>query len=529
LKRRCRTIVWLAYCGAGALSCNQILGIEQPTDRIDGGGPGGSTGGAMGAGGSAGTGGSTGTGGSSGTGGGTGTGGRAGTGGSTGTGGGTGTGGRAGTGGSTGTGGSAGTLCRDRQASDSTGIYVSTSGTDGASCGDRVQPCRLIQTGINRADMLGRSVVYVNAGTYDERLTLAAGIRVEGGWGAVGQVWSPICTATASEAVTVQPSSGNTTVFADALGGTASLAWLSIKSKQAASAPGESLYGVFARGTTTRLDLEQVRITVGPGGNGSSGARGADGIPGTGMCTPAGDGLKGSDGALGGGAVPGTFDMNGYVPGDATVGPTGGVGHNGVAMEGASSCVGCWAVCQIRQGTADQCESSVGPDSCGMNDGSPGCGGPGGRGGQGGRGGGSSIALFVWGATVNVIGGSLAGGNGGLGAAGGAGGNGGPGAAGVEGTKGPLCLSGQCIYQVTGGSSCSSLLRSVQGRGGVGGNGGPGGIGGQGGGGAGGSSFAVYKGGGGNVTVSAETALANGSAGTSMGNGAAGAARTIGP
>jgi len=162
-----------------------------------------------------------------------------------------------------------------------------------------------------------------------------------------------------------------------------------------------------------------------------------------------------------------------------------------------------------------------------MNDGIPGCGGRGGAGGLGGRGGGSSIALFVWGATANVVGGSLVAGNGGQGTVGGTGGNGGPGAAGTEGTKGAICRTGSCIYQTTNG--CQALLTNAQGMGGFGGSGGPGGPGGQGGAGAGGSSFALFKGTGAGVTVSGSTTLTIGPAGTSAGNGAAGVAKTVGP
>src|SRR5262249_37423602 len=152
-----------------------------------------------------------------------------------------------------------------------------------AMCGGSADPCASVATGISRALAVGLPKVYVAAGLYTEAITLpqqSNGIRIEGAWNANGAVWSPICSAGAEDAVTIQaPNNTNTTVTANALGGQAALAWLTIKSKPTASS-GESLYGVFATGNNTLLTLENVRVVVANGGDGVAGGPGANGVDG---------------------------------------------------------------------------------------------------------------------------------------------------------------------------------------------------------------------------------------------------------
>ena len=66
------------------------------------------------------------------------------------------------------------------------GIFVNIRvGTDGPTCGDLAAPCRSIQAGIdvfaNGGQAAGKTIVYVASASYDETITLASGVTVEGG------------------------------------------------------------------------------------------------------------------------------------------------------------------------------------------------------------------------------------------------------------------------------------------------------------------------------------------------------------
>jgi hypothetical protein len=419
-------------------------------------------------------------------------------------------------------------VCTSRTADPSTGVFVVASGgVDASTCGDRQKPCQSIAAGIEQARALRVANVYVARGLYVEEIFLAPGIRVEGAWAVVGETWSPICADTSpkpNDAVTIKaPDTKNVTVRADALGGTATLAWLTIRSKDSAS-PSESLYGVWANGADTHLMMDNVDVIVAKGGDG---AIGVPGVPGTGGsplgCDVVGDGANGQmAGAPGVGAPIGTFSANGYTAPSGFAGSDGQPGHNGSVSMIPPRCVACYTGCSVGRYSCEP--TTPAPSSCGQP-GKAGCGGTEGKAGNGAAGGGSSIALYLWDATVSVEGGKLQSDAGGTGAAGGVGGSGGLGAIGAEGKQGDACDIG-CSWDDALG--CQPGTR-IGGPGGApGGKGGDGTKGGDGGGGAGGFSFAIYQGGSGKATTSS-TELVFGSAGLSQGNGEPGRAAKIGP
>jgi hypothetical protein len=415
--------------------------------------------------------------------------------------------------------------CADRTADDTSGIFVEGGvGADTGTCGDRQTPCRTIASGIAQARTFRKSVVYVARGLYVETIALAPGIRVEGGWAVLGTKWSPLCSDASTgsnDGATIQaPNTSNITVMADALGGEAALARITIKSKDAAN-PSQSLYGVFARGADTRLLLDNVQIIIARAGDGTAGTDGTAGADGAAAgCTSSSDGSNGeTDGAAGTGAAAGTFGSGGYVSSDGTAGSDGKAGHNG-APSPAGECLNCYD-CLICDGDCQQapCLGSLnGTVSCGSA-GKAGCSGTEGKAGNGSHGGGSSVGLYTWNSAVSIVGGVVQAGDGGRGPAGGLGGRAGQGAAGFTGTAGSDCTL-SCPFD------CNIVYG--HGSGGTGGKGGNGTKGGQGGGGAGGFSFALFKGGTGQV-VTTGTVLVHGAAGASLGNGAAGQAGDIGP
>jgi hypothetical protein len=403
--------------------------------------------------------------------------------------------------------------CTGPSVNADTGIFVTTGGTDGANCGmSPGSPCKTIGAGITSAHANGRGTVYVSAGKYVEEVKPVAGLTVQGGWHASGSTWSFDCSDTPESVVKVQaPASSNTTVLVDTINGAATVSTLTVLSMAASSVqPGQSIYGVFARGSNTELTLNNVVVSVASAGNGQTGSTGSTGSSPSSSCS-SGDGQSNSTaGAVGGGASAGTFSSSGFTPSSGGTGGSGNGGDNGTAAPSPTSVS--YSTC------------STGLLSCSMNSassctgtaGKNGCAGEGGGGGAGGSGGGTSVALFVDAAQVTVTGSSLTAGNGGNGGAGGTGGAGASGSAGAGGTSTPCTPSSCNIFLCNKGSNVTGPA------GGVGGTGGHGSAGGQGGGGAGGDSYAVMSGGGGTVTLTTSTLVA-GSAGTSPG-GAAGVA-----
>jgi hypothetical protein len=376
-----------------------------------------------------------------------------------------------------------GVACTSRAVDDTKGVFVTVNGGDTSTCGTRVDPCMTIQTGINQAKLLGRSIVYIARGTYLESPELAAGITLEGGWDTASTTWIPACDTTEVSAVKItMPTTTNVGVTAN-FTGSAGLRLLSVIGKASAN-PGESVYGIFATGAA--LTLDTISVSVPSGGDGATGPTGDAGAPGATDCD-AGDAAAGANpGHVGQGAPQGTFGENGWEP--APGGPGAADGSAGTpgacAISGSciTTCYTCFAVCL---------------------DSLAGCGGTAGLGGAGGNGGGSSIAVYGWNATFQIIGGSFTSGNGGNGGNGGAGGAGGSGGAGS--VKDAVCLS------LCSDAGCASVDDTSPQIGAMGGNGASGG---QGGGGSGGASYAIFNGGdAGSVTLGSSPTLAFGDAG----------------
>lgn len=403
------------------------------------------------------------------------------------------------------------------------GIFVAPSpyGSAQANCGAISGPCSTIQLGIERAHQIGKTMVFVARPDQDhpyvESLSFPAGyggITVEGAWETYGQTWSRSCTLPLHDVVVVQaPSTATRSVSAVDVGGEVTLRYLTFRSKAAASA-GESLYGVFATGSSTSMVLDDVVVSVAGGGDGTEGAPGTGGAQAANGC-PAGDGAPATaDGTGGPGALAGTFTVAGYVSSSATAGGTGNAGHNGSvnAVPACASCVSCSGVAV--------CSTKANGTSCGTAA-KAGCGGPGGGGGSPGNSGGASVGVFAWNAHVTIARGTVHSSAGGAGGMGGPGGGGGQGGNGQAGDAGADCV-GSC-----NAISCSNgaLIHGDPGTPAL--AGGAGSAGGVGGAGAGGPSFAVVQGGGAAMvtlgTGSTAPTLEHGDGGASAGDGAAGA------
>ncbi len=411
---------------------------------------------------------------------------------------------------------------------DNAGVFVTPGGADileGGVCGlSRSTPCKTIGAGLSSASTAaGRSIVYVAAGTYTEKLTLVNGVTVQGGWhvgGDGGTEWTYDCTSP-STVVTVQaPANTNTTVVANS--GAATLTTLTIVSKASASS-GQSLYGIMATGASTSLTLNDVVVSVAAAGDGATGSTGGAGSTPPGTCST-GDGASATTGGTAGTtANPGSFALAGFTPGAGGVGGAGSPGDNGTA--GATGATTSYGSCMP---VALNCTSTT--SNCVGGTGKPGCGGGGGLGGAGGGGGGSSVALYVYGAHVTVNGGSFTAGNGGKGGPGGGGGSGASGSNGATGTTTTCTITvcGNPIPAICQGALPGNPLTVSATGGAAGGTGGNGSNGGPGGGGAGGDSFALVTAGSGGVVFNGAPSLAFGSAGTGSGGGATGAHGTYG-
>jgi len=398
--------------------------------------------------------------------------------------------------------------CVSATVNETAGIFVATSGsTDNTTCGTMTVPCASIQTGLDRAHVItGKSIVYVSRGTYAESITLYAGLTLEGGWDVLdngqSKTWVQACADRAG-AVVVRPATSARTVQAIDLGGAASIADLTIASKKNAAA-GESIYGVFARGVTTDLTLDDVVVDVSSGGSGVSGSDGKNGDAGPNGCA-ADLGDAGASGSFGTGAEAGVFGSDGFTTWSGSDGTNGTAGLAGSAGT-SGDCVTC-GQCKSFLG----CSFNTGAQSCGTS-GLVGCGGGAGTAGTFGSGGGSSLAIFAWDAKVTVTKCDVRAGSGGSGGSGGASGSGGAGGPGVMGDACASCAVG-----------CTSQCNPINGAGAAGdagGAGGNGGSGGAGGGGSGGCAFALYQGGSATIT-STTTTLSHGDAGAGGGPDAA--------
>ena len=211
--------------------------------------------------------------------------------------------------------------------------FVSTTGSD-AGAGSNEAPFRTIAFAVTRAAaVVPKRDVYVQGGTYAERVALAGGVSIYGGY-------LPSGARSTAEITTIQGPAGLAeTVFADAVTG-AELQLVSVTGPNAL-AGGASSYAIRAIGGSS-LALTGVTAAGGSAGDGGGG-------------TPGNPGSQGNGGRCGG------YDPGGIGCG-ATVGGPGGIGAGFNGGAGAASV-------QNANGTA----------------GSPGSGSPPGAGGAGGQ------------------------------------------------------------------------------------------------------------------------------------------------
>ena len=415
--------------------------------------------------------------------------------------------------------------CQRREPDHELGVVVSPApaGSTANNCGSAARPCASIALGLARAALLARAFVYLDHGQYEEEVALPAGVTLLGGWDNVDARWTEHCGGAPEQLATiVSPTS--VAVRAE-YSGQSTLGRLTIRHRD--SAPGESRYGVFARGPETRLTLRHVFVHAADGGDGETGAAGAMPAAPSESCA-LGDGAPaGEDGAKGESAGAGMFTADGFAAGHGQVGEPGLPGHAGA--ERTVSCATCVVDGSCAASGLALCAGEpTGATSC-PTAGAPGCGGLPGPGGSGGPGGGASVALFIWQAHVEVYESLLRAGDGGAGALGAAGGLGGPASEPGVGAPGETCVRctrSKIIGPVLPGPKPGAALctQTISGAAAVSGNAGtPGSAGGAGGDGAGGSSYAVFRGGGAELR-SDNVRLEHGEPGSSLGAGAMGAA-----
>ena len=395
-------------------------------------------------------------------------------------------------------------------------VFVSPTGDDTAP-GTRSAPLRNLVTAVETARSR-RDDVYAMAGTYQERLSVANGVDVYGGYVAG---WGRSPTA----ATRIDPLTSPIGVEVLQITAPTTLQLLTIATHEP-SVPGESSYGLYVSHSPGVL-IDYVTVTAGPGADGSAGGDGPRGAPGSpgengaagacyGVAGAGGAGGNGSQGRVGGrggaGGVQGAHDGRPGAWGDGTAGAgglggpggeggltggNGGAGDNGDSGSrgrdgnggpaGQHSTTGfVWVSAPGSPGENGTAGHGGGGGGGGGGWGDPSAGagggngggggggaGAGGGGGSGGRGGGGSFGIYLVSATGATIRDSSI--HAGQGGAGGDGGYGGfPGAGGARGI---------------GATSCTGQI----GAGGNGGVGGAGGFGGHGGGGAGGPSVGIYR------------------------------------
>jgi hypothetical protein len=410
--------------------------------------------------------------------------------------------------------GFADTNCDGIDGDASRAVFVSPDGSDG-NPGSRALPKRTLAAAVGTA--LGRGDdVYATAGVYAERLDVANGVDVYGGYAAD---WTRSGTAETRITGDVSPGRVEGAVALDVTAST-TLQLLTL-APRAATAPATSSYGLRAA-RSPGLAVDRVVATAGAGTAGVAGATGADGrsaSPGVNGISGQCDGFLGSGG--GGGASPvGRAGGKGGVggnPGDNDGGPgfaglgsgggpggPGGDGGNPGRLGGAGSS-GDWGVRGVDGaggkhvipfsgvwtsgpgapgtpgtdgyggggGGGGGGQGGLADDGGGNGGGGGGGGGEGGRGGAGGIGGGGSFGILLVDSTGAVVRESVV--SAADGGAGGSGGSGGwPGQGGARGL---------------GATHCTDEI----GAGGNGGLGGVGGLGAHGGGGAGGPSIGLYQ------------------------------------
>jgi len=394
-------------------------------------------------------------------------------------------------------------------------LHVSVDGNDGNDGLDPARPMRHIGLAIERAAACTPEPcrIHLAEGTFEEAVTLTAGIDLQGGWSldfATQDLGIHPVVITSTEPVTVT---------ADALAASTLFEGITIRGADlGGSDDGASSIGLLVRDCGEQLQLRNVRVEGGRGAAGHDGddgtltscdaqggsggtaydcggddgtlgaaagdppAGGAAGSPGTSNCPDAcplvghdgissgsggGNGANGANGASGVAAT----DDDGAFADDVWAGGAGGAGERGLNGTGGSgggpggtkrfrACFGCGTLLGGRGG-----------------DGAPG--GCGGDGGEAGTAGGASFGIVIIRSMLLIESVSVVGGRGGDA---GDGGDGHPGSPG--GTDGTVDMDGAPHQQC-------GLITYYAGAGAPGGIGGHGGNGGGGAGGAGGPSIGV--------------------------------------
>lgn len=388
----------------------------------------------------------------------------------------------------------AGPACDPSELADESGVFVSARAPNDEGTGGPMSPARSLDRALRLATERGAAIVYLDAGTFAEGVTLTidADLTVSGGWRAAGGMWMRDCSEEVIDETVVAPPAG-ARFDVTTTDGELTLSRFTIRGADVLTAGTSSHALAFRSEAVSRLVLDRMRLVA---GRGAAGARGMGGGRGAnaGLATVCEDGAARGNGGSGAPGAIGSFEADGYRPVFGGPGVDGQPGRHGnaptTAPESSSSCLpGCAGECNSMAG---MCFNGV-PMSRTANPGR--CGGGGGPGtrGLGGGGGGGSFALYVSGfnVVVTAVDSELTAGAGGNGGAGGEGGDGGAGAEGQRGTN--VDCPTACGQSGPSGPTCAcgfTSSRSLVG-GSAGGRGADGGDGGDGGGGAGGPSAAV--------------------------------------
>ncbi len=264
------------------------------------------------------------------------------------------------------------------------GVYVSTADStakDDPTCGlgpadaaAGTYPCKSITYGLGRAITLGRSNVYVAAGSYNETVTLVAGKNLYGGYNPGSWERDPLTNQTAIHGGA--GTENRKTVIADGIVSESTTMDGFAVYGQNADGNGYTSYGIWVRDSGAALVLSNNLIVA---GNGSPGVNGSDGENGT----------NGPDGGNGLDAYEpaGNYNCAEECPADAA-NAGGAAGQNICGGMDVSGGAGGRADCPDFDETVDMCTS------CGSSDNqtvtSSGLAAPGG-GGSGGLGGCDSV------------------------------------------------------------------------------------------------------------------------------------------
>ena len=268
------------------------------------------------------------------------------------------------------------------------GIYVSHSGSDGATCGSMTGPCATVNYGIGRAVSSGKSYVFVADGAYAEIVTVVNGINLWGGFDPLTWVRKD---ASQANTVLLGGASGShaKTLVANSVTVATEVSRFQIKGGEAPYSPGNS-YTVYIKDSDSDLVIKDNYIWAGKGADGSDGTDGEGGIDGP-------DGMGGEGAGDSTGSVPysdwiGVFGTDGE---DSTAGGGGG-GPGG----------GAFGIFVLNTVASSNKPSITGNVICGGVGGKGGNGGWGGYGyemgaggGGGGGAGGIAFGIYTWNVT----------------------------------------------------------------------------------------------------------------------------------